>query len=1247
MKLRKLIVSGFKSFADRTEFEFDDGISCIVGPNGCGKSNVVDAMKWVLGEQSAKSLRGSEMMDVIFNGSSGRRPSGSAEVTLLFDNSGEMRLNIPGEENASTGMISVTRRLYRSGASEYLINKAPARLKDIREMFMDTGIGNDAYGVIEQGRVEGFLQANPDDRRAIFDEAAGISKYKARRKEALRKLERVQQNLLRVNDVLAEVDKRLRSIKYQAGKARNHQAYTQRLKELKALYLLFQYHTLTGQRSNLKTHLDAVNDSLASVSTMIGQLDSAASSTEAEAADLEHTARDLQGKIASVSAQIETGQQRAEMLLAKVKDLGEQILRTSSRCEELEAKIETCDQEIATKNEQLGKLDSEIKAHSANHDAARAQYNAGEMAVVELQGQLEDEKAGTIDLLRRTSALHNEISGLSIRQENLTGQKNRLTGRADQIEQSLAGFITQQTGAKAKLGDAAALLTDAQGRLEQAKQAGHNAHDSEQRLLGDLSAAREKRSALVSREQTLREMHNRLEGIGAGVRKVLQATAQGGLKGIRGMLGDLIDSDLEHAKLVEAALAGADQLLLVANVADLSAIADELKATIGESAMVELQSLERLEILRCDLDTSGMGVPPMGSCGTGVSPVSSSVGSNHGQSEETHGQDAHATETHGQDAHATLRRVIDYVRVQKEAAPLVWRLLGKTLIVDDLPAAAALAAAMPRGYRFVTAQGQVLEADGRIRFGAANRGAGVITRRSELAQLQSQLAELSTHIDTLSQQCQVAKAERMHLDDLQQKLRTAIYEANTERVECENRLSQLDNQIAALQREKPVVAQDITHLAAQMEQSLQAQEQAKAKAAQLEELNAQRQQAVERLTEELAAARSRQATLNNQITEIKVALAGAEQRRYSLKEATAALARQREQMDKDYAAGKTQIELDRQRRQDSQTGAETAKAEVERLYAQKVTMEKEAADIEESQRSLRERLDQIRQQLSQHRAKAQEISTQLNTARVELGEVDVRIESLIARANDEMGVNLSEAYASYQHDPNRDWEGINAEIQELREKIERIGNVNYDAITEQEELEKRHEFLTTQMKDISNSQNQLDDLIRRINQESRERFLATFTTVRENFQELFRKLFGGGRADILLENPEDVLESPIEIVARPPGKETRTLTLLSGGEKTMTALAMLFSIFKSRPSPFCLLDEVDAALDEANNQRFNMLVAEFVSISQFVIISHSKRTMSAASVLYGVTMQEPGVSKRISVRFEEAGKYVDDQLQPA
>ena len=1202
MKLKKLILAGFKSFADRTEFEFDDGISCVVGPNGCGKSNIVDAVKWVLGEQSAKSLRGSEMLDVIFNGSSTRRGSGMAQVTLVFDNDqGLLRPMIQGEEQICD-VISLSRRLYRSGQSEYLINKQPCRLRDVREMLMDTGIGVDAYSVIEQGQVSAFLQASQDDRRAIFDEVAGISKYKARKREAMRKLERVEQNMLRLTDILAEVEKRLRSIKLQAGKARNYQIHAERLKELKSLHFLAQYYELTGHRRQLQSRLDTAHDALAALEGRIKQLESTASGAEVEIADLEQSARDRQARLAATSGRINTSRQRSEMLSRQVKQLGELIVSASHRSEQLQAKAETLADEVARREAESAGIRAQLGQLAESHDAVGDEHAAGVTAIAHVGARLEDEKAGTVDILRRTAQLHSEITSHGVRRESLRGQRSRLTDRAEQISETLRRQLTERAELETKLGDVRAVLAAAEDRLAQTRASAKTLAAGERALHSQLSAAREQRSAVLSRTEVLEEMEARMEGIATGVQRVLQERRRGELPSVIGMLGDFIETDVEHAAVVESALAGAAQQLLMANYAELSEIADRLREMLGEGGAIEVTCLDRLGSWWSDFDVS--------SC-----------------------------------PHV-LGRVIDGVRFPARLAPLMWRVLGGTLIVASLDDAVLAARDAPRDARFVTLAGEVLEPDGAVRFGAGNRGGGVIARHSELADLAARREELDVRIAALDEKCTSAREELKHLQHVEQSVRTAIYEANTERVEADSRLTQLTEEIDKLQQEQPVVTEDLRSLAEEIETTVRAEHDARQRADELERIEAERESAIANLTERLAAAGRRQDELSQKMTELKVTLASAQQKRTALEEVLEDLRRQREQVDQELESSDAEIEGNRQRRGEAQSGIENADREVEQLTVERAALQQEADEFEESCAGLRQKLQAAREQLTQQRGLRNEAGESLNAARVESGEADVRIENLIARANDEMDMNLPELYQQYEHDEARDWDAVGVEIQELRRKMERLGNVNLDAISEQQELEQRRQHFADQIHDVQDSERQLHDLIRRINRESRDRFVETFGQVRENFQVLFRKLFGGGRADIMLMDPDDVLESGIEILARPPGKDLRNMTLLSGGEKTMTALALLFSIFRTRPSPFCLLDEVDAALDEANTERFTTLVDEFVKTSQFIIISHAKRTMSMANVLYGVTMQEPGVSTRISVRFEDVGHKLDEQLEP-
>jgi len=1205
MMLRKLILEGFKSFADKTEFEFDKGISCVVGPNGCGKSNIVDAVKWVLGEQSAKSLRGSEMADVIFNGSANRPPSGLAQVTLVFDNhDGQLRLSgADGEEH--TGMVSISRRLYRSGHGEYGINKQPARLKDIREMFMDTGLGRDAYSLIEQGRVERFLQASGDQRRAIFDEAAGINKYKARRREALLKLDRVEQNLLRLSDILAEVDKRLRSIKYQAGKARNYQSYVERLRELRSLYLLAQYHGLSDRRRRLQQEVDAWTDKVSAVETRIEQLGASQSATEVELDEVDRTARELRQQISQAAASGQSAAQQAEMLTRRVEELGQQIVSLSARCEAGEARIDSHRRRIEQRREQLEEIDRKVGAGAEQIEQLSHTYQTNQHKLGRIESELEDEKAGTIDLLRRTAELHNEIQAYGTRQQDLAGRRRRLSDRAEQIGAELEQLLTDRAAQNEKLKDIQEVLGESHARLEKAR-ADREMLAAEQRRIHELrNGAREKRSAVRSRTEALEEMQRRMEGIGAGAKAALEASLAGRGPKLLGMLGQFIDTDVEDAGVVAAALGGAEQMLLAERHDDVAAWADRLAEWTGGKGAAEILPLDRLGPLRSDLDLQA--IP------------------------------------------AAATRAIDLVRCDAALAPVLWRLLGHTLVVETL--AEALAAvdspACPPEVRFVTRCGDLICADGRIRIGAAKASVGLISRRSELARLGEEADALDRQIDEHSEQLDQVATRGEHLEEVVQNLRTAVYEANTEKVTSESHLSRLDEKISALQSERPVVDSDLEALAEQIDQAVHAEHEARQQAAELEQRNRQREEAIGRLTEQSRRLQDEQARLSEELTQRKVQRAAVEQERQSTAAAIDDLQTRLEQMNEELASDRAEIAAARERRSEAESQIEQARERARQLRAWQEQLEATVRESDQTRVGLQQRLEEIRAELTTRRGEKDRLAEELSASKVRLGETEAHVQDLIGRAGDELDMDLPARYAEYEHDEQRDWDAVAAEIDELRQKIERLGNVNLDAIGEQEQLETRREFLGGQLDDVRQSREKLTALIKRINTQSREQFLEAFESIRTNFQELFRKLFGGGKADMMLLDPEDVLESPIEIYARPPGKELRSLSLLSGGEKSMTAIAMLFAMFRSRPSPFCLLDEIDAALDETNNERFNHMLGQFTADTQFVIISHAKRTMSMANVLYGVTMQEAGVSKRISVRFDQvADGRADRALAP-
>lgn len=1189
MKLKKVIICGFKSFADKTEFEFGDGVTVVVGPNGCGKSNVVDAIKWVLGEQSAKSLRGGQMLDVIFNGTSSRKSMSYAEVSLVFSNNNRL-INVDQDE------ISVTRKLFRSGDSEYLINGKAARLKDIREMFMDTGIGADAYSIIEQGKVESLLQASKEDRRAIFEEAAGISKYKARKKEALRKLERTEQNLLRLNDIIAELEKRLRSIRYQAGKARNYQAYAARLRELRLNQFLAEYHQFQQEAKDGAASLTTLQDELVGVTTEGDRVQAQLSELDHLLERMERDIHAAENQVLQCTSQISNQQDRIEMGRRRSEELQQLLERSSERLAVLRQQITQLQQQLAADQQEIDASEGELTGQQEQLRQIQEVRQQHALKLNEHRAQLEDEKSGLVDIVRRTAQSHNEISSLNLRRDSLSGQKDRLSNRSGQISAEVEKLLTDRAQFDGKLKDLRQLLEDSQAQLEEKRH--QLAQLSEEKLTcsENLATAKEHRSGLLSRRQLLADLEAKLEGVDVGVRQVLQKKKQdaNSFYYIKGMVAELFRADVKYAAAVENALAERAQHLVVTSS----------QAVLEDAAhLAELKG--RVKLLCQDQ------LPPF-SDGYDFSP------------------------------HPEVKaRLIDLIEYAPDNESMAWHLLGKTVLVDTLAAALRLIGVVPRGYRFVTLQGEVLEADGTLHLGPQATQTGLISRKSQLRELDRNITEADEMILTLQHQAEQFVSQTRHLEKNLQDLRTVIYETRTEEVENRSRLEQVDQNVNRLKQEQPLIVSEIVALEHQIEEGLRQQASSEQRLLELQTINQEHQERVNVLESQIEALTQEDQQLLDQITELKVQLGQIQQKRVALKEKYTSRQMQLRQAEHNLQSLETDLANARENLAASQRAILTAENAIAELFQQRQEWQNQTGQLraayEQHQADKQQKVDQARQ-LRQRR---DQLTEQLHTCQMRLNETRLRIDNIHLRAREELQLDMEESYRTYQYE-QVDFTAISTEVEDLRGKIERLGNINLDAIAEQEELEKRAEYLNTQLTDLNESKRNLEQLIAKINEESVELFRSNFETIKVNFSELFRKLFGGGRAEIILEDPNNILECGIEIVARPPGKQLQSISLLSGGEKTMTAVALLLAIFKSKPSPFCLLDEVDAALDEANTERFNLVVREFIQESQFIIITHARRTMSIADVIFGVTMQEQGVSKKVSVRFSGSGEPVSE-----
>ncbi|MHC4439941.1 MAG: coiled-coil domain-containing protein, partial [Planctomycetota bacterium] len=801
-------------------------------------------------------------------------------------------------------------------------------------------------------------------------------------------------------------------------------------------------------------------------------------------------------------------------------------------------------------------------------------------------------------IVRRTAQLHNEVQSISVYRNNLSSQKDRLAGRAETARAELEELLTEKARHNARLEDIEKVLSDLNSSLESKRK---NSEELEESLAEDnkrLAHSKEARSALNSELTILTDMEKRCEGLKPGVRSILQNRSLENNKYdyVEGMLADIIEADVQYANAVEAVLEGQTDSLVTNSTSRMLADSEQIQALDGRVNFI------------C-LDKTGPFVDS---------------------------NDFSAYE-------CVKGRLVEFVKFEGKYAPLAWKLLGKTLVVESLKEAAELTEQVASGYKCVTLKGEFISSDGVIKLGPLGKATGLISRKSRLRQLQDTIANITSEIEEIGNQIEKNHQTKIHLDKLCKDLRTAVYEANTEQMQVKSKLSVIEQNIKRLKEEEPLIVSEIDLLEEQIAQSVQKEYDSKQKLNELEVVNNQRTEHIEQLQTRHTEQKQQRQALSDKLTDLKIALGQITEQSKALEQAIFSLDSQVQENRTAASAAEKETASCTEQLTDAQRDILNCEASVSELFVEKEENQKSSRLLQQEAQRLFEERQRTEELIRVKRAEKGQAEQQINELKIELSQLEVRQQDLVERVRDELQIELAEAYKDYT-DQEVDWEGIREEITTLRGKIERLGNVNVDAIEEQEALESRHEFLSTQVQDLNSSRAQLQQLINRLNKKSREKFQQTFEEIRGHFQEIFRKLFGGGKADVILEDAEDILDAGIEVIARPPGKETRSISLLSGGEKSMTALALLFSVFKAKPSPFCFLDEVDAALDEANNERFNMLVREFQKDSQFIIITHAKRTMSIADVLFGITMQIRGVSKKISVRF---GEYEDESAAVA
>ncbi len=1189
MRLEKIILNGFKSFADKTEFVFDASITAIVGPNGCGKSNVVDAVKWVLGEQSKKSLRSSQMTDVIFSGSAARKPSGMSEVSMVFS-------GITGSDGKSEE-LQITRRLYRNGDSSYLINNKNARLKDIREQFMDTGIGVSAYSIIEQGQIAQLLSASKTERRVIFEEAAGISKFKLHKKDALRKLEKTEQRMLRVADIFNELQKQLRSVKLQAGKAKSYIEYKERLDKLRMSYSLAEFDSLSTRSKIKHEELNAFNDRFSHIVAEIAKKDTEHLSVRDNIMTLENLINENDRLLISVRSKIEQQHERVDYLHKRTDELKQRKTTAGDRIHFLEQQKAKLEGEIEGCRFRLSENDKLSEEKGAELSELQEMLHDINMECVELNAQLEEEKSSILETVRKSAQFKNEIESIANYRNNLTVQYNRATEKAAGIEKQLGIVSQDRESYQHKLDQLVERIQYLQEALDSKRAFMDELSEQLVEKANIIASLRQDKSAVERELNLLIDMENKREGVSNAVRDILERKSQSPdkLQSIDGVLAAIIETDTKYAAALEAVLEEKADWLIVN---DTDAFLQQ-SAEFADKGRLNAISLDRIKPQHIKDYTNEKGI---------------------------------------------LGRLCDVIKTNDKYKPLIKALLATTFICGDIQSALTISADAGGDYNFVTLAGEVVCNGYIIKIGNAGESTGLISRKSRMNEITKELENLVTQIKTVQSQIDDANIQNDELAGQSKEIRDTIFEANTEKVDANTKFQMVSQSIENLKRDLPAAKEEAASLDKQIDASYERQKELREKLNEIDKAGSERTERISELQMLLDEKKGLHSELSSQLTELRIAIGQTTVRRNAINQEINSLRAQIERAKIALDSSKSDLYGNDEQVSQALRNILNAEASISELYAEKENSHLKASGLRKEVAGLLECRDELEELLRERRREQSEVEKAIHEIDLELNEIRIKSEDLIQRVAEELEADLEKEYETYQQ-LEQDWEEVKNEINDLRTRITRLGNVNVDAIQELAELETREKFLSEQIEDLNSSKGQLQQLINKINKESRDMFQKTFDEVRENFKEIFRKLFGGGKADVMLdeESGDDILECGIEIIAQPPGKGAKSISLLSGGEKTMTAIALQFAIFKSKPSPFCFLDEVDAALDEANNERFNLIVKEFEQYSQFVIISHSKRTMSIADKLFGVTMQQQGVSKRISVQFDRNQGAVDNE----
>ena len=1184
MRLKALEMQGFKSFPDKTVFNFNHGMTAVVGPNGSGKSNIADAVRWVLGEQSTKNLRGSKMEDVIFGGTNIRKPLGFAEVTLRLDNT-DRTLDSDRDE------VSVTRRYFRSGESEYMLNGQVVRLRDVHELFMDTGLGRDGYSLVSQGRIADLISSKSGQRRDMLEEAAGISHYRYRRNDANRKLDQAEENLVRLRDILSELESRVGPLKTQSEKA---QKFLVLAKEKKELEIGLWLHTIDTTRVKLRDQ----EDKLSIAQGQYDSVEAALTQIETDSEEIIAKSQDITVRIDNIRNNSTSYEEKAVQLEGQISVEKNTILHNEQTIERIRRDMSDASNSENTLKKEVEDAQAEIAELLNEIEAKRKELDSAALNIADAKNETGEFADRIAEISQKITALTEKVSEKRIEETTANSSIEEISGRVSNIEGVLStrnGYITELEDKRNACQSQLDKLNDTATEIMNAVSGYSLRVNNRQEKADKLKSAIDARGLdILQKKDKIRmldEMEKNMDGYSGAVKAVVREAKGGALRGIHGPLSQLISVEDRYAIAVETALGSAIQNIVTDSENDAKRAINFLKENkSGRATFLPLTSVKSKPFTEKGLDDC-YGFVDMAD------------------------------------------RLLDY---DKKYDEIIRSLLGRTAVAEDLDSAIVIAKKFSYRFKIVTLDGQVVNAGGSMTGGSRGHNSGILSRTNEKEKLNEQLKKLA--------------AEQEKDNEEYKRLNVELSSAKAELDASEADLKRTQEDIIRKESELALIDGKLDTANAALEELRREKKNASIRITDLEALKSAAQTEIDRLNKEMG---SLQADLDV-VTHGREKL---EEKKEELAQIEAKINLDILALEKDIEAKKEAVDL-LNRRMASHEGRlddlndeiaiiEKANSDIE-LKIQELT--KQAQEFHELGASAKSDIEALINERTQCDAKSAQLRSEERAKSAEREKISgelARLEERKAQMEKQLDDAVNKLFDEYQLTKSdaealniviEDYQQAHRSLQELKGKIRALGNVNVGAIEEYKEVSERYEFMKAQLDDIEKSRDELNRLITELTSKMAEQFKAQFVRINSYFGETFVELFGGGKAELILENPNDVLECNIEIKVQPPGKNVQNIDLLSGGEKGLSAIALLFAILKVAPSPFCIFDEVEAALDDVNVARYARYVRRMTANTQFILITHRRGTMEEADVLYGITMQEEGVSKLLELQTAEMAK---------